>query len=142
MKSGRFFVTSVLILGIAVLLACTSKTDKRSVQVNEGNQQIKAATVVQNELATKYAIVLSASNKFNWSKLNKNERQVAKEKLAEYVSAITRAFELDAKKGLYLTKKEILQQSLESAMGLQKSLENFERVYGENFEPQKAKDHA
>lgn len=142
MKSGRFFVTNVLILGTAAFLACTSKTDRRSVQVNEGNQQIKAATVVQSELAAKYDIVLSTSAKFDWNKLSKKDRQVAKEKLAEYVSAITRTFEIDAKKGLYLTKKEVLQRDLESAMGLQKSLENFERVYGENYEPEKSNDHA
>ncbi len=142
MKSARFFVTSVMILGTAAFLACTSKTDKRSVHVSEGNRQIKVAAAVQTELAAKYNMVLSAPAKFDWNKLSKNERQGAKEKLAEYVSAVTRTFEIDAKQGLYLTNKEILQKSLESAMGLQKSLENFERVYGENYEPKKSKDHA
>jgi type IV pilus biogenesis protein CpaD/CtpE len=142
MKSKRFLVTSVLFFGTLALVACTSKTDKRSAQVDDGNRQIKAAAVAQNELAAKFNIALSDPAKFDWNKLSKNDRQSVKEKLAEYVSAVTRTFEIDAKKGLYLTKKEILQRQLDSAMGLQKSLENFERVYGENFEPKKSNDHA
>jgi hypothetical protein len=137
-KSWRFFVTNVLILGTAVLLACTAKGEKRTNQVSEGNQRIQAAASAQNELNLRYKIEFGA--KFDWNKLSKDERQGAKEKLAEYVSAITRTFEIDAKKGVYLTEKEVLQKQLDSAMALQKSLENFERVYGENFEPKKAKD--
>lgn len=140
MKSWRFFVTSAFILATAAILACTAKTEKRSAQVIEGNQQIRAASAAQNGLLS-FKISLTETS-FDWNKLSKSERQVAKEKLAEYVAAVTRTFEIDAKKGLYVTKKEVLQKQLDGAMALQKSLENFERTYGENFEPQKPKDHA
>ena len=141
MKSWRFFVTSAFILATAAFLACTAKTEKRSAQVIEGNQQIKTAATVQADLQLNFKISLNESA-FDWNKLSKSARQSAKEKLAEYVASVTRTFEIDAKKGLYLTKKEVLQKQLDGAMILQKSLENFERTYGENFEPQKPKDHA
>lgn len=141
MKSWRFFVTSAFILATAAILACTSKTEKRSAQVAEGNQQIRAAAAVQSDLELNFKLSLGDA-RFEWNKLSRSQRQTVKEKLAEYVAAVTRTFEIDAKKGLYLTKKEILQKQLDGAMALQKSLETFERTYGENFEPQKPKDHA
>ena len=142
MKSGRFFVTSVLILGTAAFLACTGKTDQRAAQVNEGNRQIQTAAAVQTELNTKYKVSLDAMNAFDWNALSKNDRQVVRERLAEYVSAVSRTFEIDAKKGLYITQKEVLQRHMDNAILLQKSLEQFERTYGENFEPKKPADHA
>jgi hypothetical protein len=140
MKTTRFFVTAALILGTAAFVACNRKTDKRTSQFQEGNQQIQAAAGAQSDLAAQFKISLDSASGFNWNSLSKDQRQSAKEKLAGYVSAVTRTFEIDAKKGLYITKKEVLQQQLNQAMSLQKSLENFESVYGENFEPKKLED--
>lgn len=140
MKFGRFFVTSVFILGTAALIACTSKTDKRSAQVSEGNQQLQVAGSAQSALTAQFKISLDeGQKKFDWNSLSRDDRQSAKEKLAEYVSAVTRTLAIDAKKGLYLTQKDMVQQQLDRAMVLQKSLESFESTYGENFEPKKPK---
>jgi len=156
MRTGRFFVTYVLILATAVLAACTPKKEKRQAQVREGNQQIQAAARAQNELGEKYKIILvpgevhSSSGKtanaqnvaedFNWHRLTREERQGAKETLAAYVTAVSRTLEIDAKKGVYMTGKEILQYQLESARAYQRSLEEFEVIYGESYNPKNPKD--
>ncbi len=140
MKLVRFFVTVVLFLGIASLFSSQMKSDPSASQVSEGNRQIKTAASLRYELAWKFNLLVDKP-KYDWNKLSKADRQFAKEKLAEFISAVTRTFEIDAKKGIYLTGKEELQKQLDGAMDLRKSLDNFERTYGENFEPQKPKDH-
>lgn len=135
MKPGRIFVTNVLILATAAFLACTSKSDKRSAQVKEGNKQIEAASAAQGELNAKFKVSLASESRIDFNRLSKADRQTLKETLAGYVSAVTRTLEIDAKKGIYLTQKEVVQKQLGVAMNLQKSLENFERTYGENFDP-------
>lgn len=142
MISWRFLVTNVLILATAAFLAGHRKADKKTAQVDEGNRQIQTAFAARSDLDAKFNLLIGSKDAFDWNALSKADRQMAKEKLAEYVSAVTRTFEIDAKSGLYLTEKEILRQQLESAMGLQKSLESFERTYGENFDPKKPQDHA
>lgn len=136
MKIGRFFVTSVFILATAAFVACTSKSDKRSAQVTEGNQQLQVAASAQTSLESQFKISLNDTKKtFDWNSISRTARQSAKEKLADYVSAVTRTLAIDAKKGLYLTQKELVQQQLAQAMVLQKSLETFESTYGETFDP-------
>lgn len=146
MKSGRFFVTSVLILGIAAFTACTGKKDRREAHVKEGNQQIRTAAAVQQELATGSNIHLGNSNAaafaetFDWNQLTRDQRQTTKEKLAEFVTAVVRTLEIDSKKGIYITRKEVLQAQLNAANAYQKSLETFERTFGENFDPKATKE--
>ena len=128
MKTRRFFVTGVLLIVITGgFLACTSKTQKRTAQVREGNSQIQKARLTSADLQASHKISLELDTKVDWTRMNTVERQVVREKLAEFVVAISRTFEIDAKKGLYITKKEILQRQLESALALQKSLDIFEQ---------------
>lgn len=130
MKSWRFFVTNVLILGIAIFVACTSKSEKRSALVREGNYQLHVASTVQTELDMKYKIRLQSTSaaQVQWQQFSSAQRQEVREKLAEFVSAVVQTFEIDVKKGVYLSKKEVLQQQLDVAMALQKSLDRFEGV--------------
>lgn len=136
---ARFFVTSVLALVTVLNVGCTSEKSKRSALIAEGTAHLSQAATLETDLNTRYGVnlELGLGADFKWHRLSKAERQVIKEKLAEFVTHSVRVLELDTKKGLYVTSKEVIIAKIEQAMQIQKSLEAFENKFGENFDPKK-----
>jgi hypothetical protein len=156
MKSGRFFVTSVIIFGMATVIACNGNTarqeqarrDKATQELNhrrdlvtEGNAKIKASEDIKADLANKYKLVISddpkdLSNvaKFNWQ-IAKADRREIDGKLAQYLQLINRILEIDSMKNITIDNRDKITSSRNSAEAYQKSLEAFEKTFGQNFEP-------
>ena len=155
--SKRIFVTAVLIVGALSQVACSQKkektTDANTVQtlVAEGNQKADESVAIAQELHAKYAIHLEALVKtqkskgvipgaqlakdLNWLSFTLADRRAVKEKLAAYVTLVSRLIEIDAKKGITVDEIKLINGRRETALQLQRSLEFFEAVYGEQYEP-------
>lgn len=155
MKNGRFFVTSVLVLATLSAVACNSKKP-----TSETNQSLKAevgekvtnSEVLIEELAKGYRILIldfptkandgsmadSArwGNSYNWRRPSLAERTVAKEKLAQLVTVLSRLIAIDARRGVVVTNMDKVQSRYRGALAFQSSLSNFEKIYGEQFDPQ------
>ena len=151
------FVTAVLIVGALSQVACSQKkektTDANTVQtlVVEGNQKSAESVAIAQELRAKYAIHLEAfvrtektkvavpgsqlAKDLNWLSLTRADRQIVKEKLAAYVTLVSRLIEIDAKKGVTVDEIKEIRGKRETALQLQRSLEFFEAIYGEQYEP-------
>lgn len=71
---------------------------------------------------------------YNWRRLSKAERTLAKQRLAQYLSMVNEILEMDARRGLYLTRKQQVLSRRDAAVSYQRSLENFEKIFGENYE--------
>lgn len=121
-------------------------------QIDEGNEKFNQAWEVIGELESDYQISInvlgfgrrrggarlepSASN-YNWRRLSRERRLTVKQKLAEFVTLAARILEIDTKKGVFITDedKTKVQATLQTVMAYQKSLEKYEVLMGESFEP-------
>ncbi len=156
MKNGRNFVTSVLLLVTLSAVACNSKKPASS----EIHQALKAevgekvtnSELLIEELAKNYRILIldfptkandgtvadSArwGNSYNWRRPSLAERTAAKEKLAQLVAMLSRLIAIDARRGGVVTHMDKVQSRYKGALAFQNSLTNFEKIYGEQFDPQ------
>ncbi|MBX3020636.1 MAG: hypothetical protein KF799_03075 [Bdellovibrionales bacterium] len=160
MVLARFFVTFVPFVCMASIVACeASHTAKKASDkaatadgkqiIAEGNEKLSKAMALQAELHKEYSIVLQEVRDqqgravktsvlaidYQWRILTKEQRRSAKEKLAQYLALSSEILELDARKGFYVTNKDQVTAARDAAYSFQKSLENFEKMVGENFEP-------
>ncbi len=161
MRIARFFVTCVVLLGTLGSVACANKKDKKktdSAKIElmraEGAAKWEQSEVLGQELAAAFRIrILDGAQrlgsgqlvdskimgqKFNWGRLTLGERQAAKEKLAQYVTAVSRLVEMDARKGVYLTYMDKVHSRYDGALAFQASLTSFEKIAGEMYEPKVA----
>ena len=163
-KLGRFFVTAVVLLAMADVVACNGHSTsgdggssaqpksnpENAVLVQEGNAKIIAATSLQRELMNKFSLFIASepkiyrnqvlhtrdfAEKFNWRGLHKTERREIEGKLALYLQLVNRVLEIDSKSLITIDNREQILTSRDSAALFQKGLEDFERVYGQNYEP-------
>ncbi len=145
MALPRFFVTSVLALVTAVGVGCTSGRNQRGEFVSEGNDHLTRASAIEAGLSTRYGMNLEQKvvgiADFGWSRRSKAERQAIKENLAELLTHSVRVLELDAKAGIYVTNKEVLEAKVEHILVMQKSLRIFESKFGENYDPKGKKNY-
>lgn len=161
MRIARFFVTCVVLLGTLSSVACGNKKDKKKTDTAtmqslkaEGAAKWEISEVLGKDLAQAYRIMIldyaqrmpsgalieskTMGHKFNWGRLTLAERQAAKEKLAQYVTAVSRLVEMDARKGVYLTNMDKVRSRYEGALAFQASLTKFEEIAGEMYEPKVA----
>lgn len=147
MKFARFFVTSVMLLGIAFMVACNAsyRRDKHPVDelVKEGNEKLKESRAIQDDLSSKYDLVVDADARnskptpanFPFKKLSKAQRREIQSKLAQFLALINRVLEIDTTKNITIENRETILSSRDLAEDFQKRLEIFEQIYGENFNP-------
>lgn len=138
----RILVTLSLLIGTAALaVACKPFQRKSSTeqQRQQGDQALVQAAAVEKELAgfNLSLLVNDPKQDYNWQKRSKAERQEMKRMLARYLTLSNTVLELDARKGLYLIRKDEVVAKRNAATERQRSLEDFERVFGENYEPSK-----
>jgi hypothetical protein len=160
MKSGRFFVTYVVILAIAVTVAALApasgravsgsspEADRKAALVQEGNSKIQESISLETELKGKFDIAIQTekkgskhhglhgdnfSQKYAWARLSKADRRDVQAKLARFLQLVNRILEIDAQKNIMVENRDQIVNSRESAEAFQRSLENFERENGANF---------
>lgn len=135
----RIFVTLTLLLGtVAPLAGCKPFRAKpgTSEQIEIGDQALTQAATLEKELADqRLGLSVAPNTEYNWQKRSKSERWEAKRKLAQYLSLINKVLELDARRGLYVTHKEELLAKRDAATLRQRAIEDFEKIFGENYEP-------
>ncbi len=153
MKSGRFFVTSVLIFMSVLICACKARHENHS-SVQEGAETMKRAMLLGNELDARFQLAVQVSaeksqdrqlmperahvHAYNWKRLSLAERREVKGKLNEYISLLSTVLQVDARKGVYLTNKDLVISWRDGALAYQRALENFEKIHGESFEPKRS----
>ena len=116
MKSARFFVTSVVLFATLGAIGCGGKKDKKKTDVGQlqslredGVVKWEQSEILTKDLAHNYRIMVldypqrlpsgqlidskMMGQKYNWGRLTLAERQAAKEKLAQFVTAISRLAE-------------------------------------------------
>lgn len=158
MKSSRFFVTAVLFVSTAVLMACDAfhRTNKPETPVSatdkavaDGNAKIEQFMALKQELEREHQIILqdmrdpqgrlikasALAQDYEWRNLSKAQRMAVKEKLSRYLALASEVLELDARKGIYVDQVERVIGTRDAAYRFQKSVENFEKIVGENFDP-------
>jgi hypothetical protein len=158
MKSGRFFVTYVVILAMAGVVAAMapasgravsavtsqSEVDRKAALVQEGNAKIQESIALQSELKGKFDIAIRTetksakhkshlSEKVAWARLSKADRREVQAKLARFLQLVNRILEIDAQKNIMVENRDQIVNSRESAENFQRSLENFERENGANY---------
>lgn len=148
MRTGRFFVTAVILMIIALGTVYFSGSDAASSLIQKGNSELREAEALEADLA-KYSVHLAGlqaaggkalnpqamAQAYYWPHLTRQERWQVKQKLAEYLALVQSVLEIDARRGLYLTNKEVVFGKRDAAQDFQKSLEAFEKKIGENFDP-------
>lgn len=118
----RGWTTWILASLVALSVACSPKHEKRAVQIEQGNQKLHQAAVLEHELGDKYGIQLDAPASVNWQRLNKADRQVAGEKLAQFISLVAAALEIESQKGIYISNKDRLLNQFDAAVAAQKAM--------------------
>lgn len=168
MKITRFFVTAVLFVFTAYLMACDayhsankstsnpSASAQQTAQLQTAradNAKLEQAMALKTELAATFRIILDdvrdpkgqvvkgtvMAVDFKWS-MSKAQRRAAKEKLTKFVALSGEILEIDARKGVYVTNTDRVIAARDAASGYLKSLETFEKIRGENFEPKPGSD--
>jgi hypothetical protein len=158
-KSGRFFVTAVVLLGMAGFVACDSHRvtrekdgqkahDDKAALVQEGNAKIVQIQALQESLSRDFGVVIAQNVKGiraqsqrahdladKLTVLRKEARRELQGKLAQLLQLINRVLEIDSKNLITIENREKIFASRDSAELVQKSVEDFERVSGENYDP-------
>lgn len=161
MYSARFFVTIVVLLGTVISMGCGDKKKrnggdpvKMAALKAEGKAKWDESELLGKELAQSFRIMILdepmrtkngrrtelissrvMGQKYNWGRLTLPERQAAKEKIAQYITVVSRIIEIDAKRGIYVTHMDKVRSRYEGALAFQESLNLFEKVAGEQFDP-------
>lgn len=141
MKTGRFFVTIVLILVTGIVVSCKGRKDDK---LEDGKQDLARARFIGHELARPPYMLRIAwdevkdrnGNKvntqtlaqdYNWRRLSYSQRFELKKMLAEYVEILNRVLRLDSEKGIYVDGVELIVASRDAAYAYQQSLEACEK---------------
>jgi hypothetical protein len=158
MNFARFFVTVVFLFGTVISMGCSDKKTGKSdpARMSSLKKEVKSkwddSDVQGRELAQAFRILILDApiravstmtlidsrlmgQKFNWGRLTFSERQTAKEKLAKYVTNISRLIEIDAKRGVYITNMDKVRSRYQGALAFQESLTFYEKAKGEQYEP-------
>jgi hypothetical protein len=138
MRARLFFVTYVVLLAIAGLAASRvyqSESLRQASLVREGNAKLGEIRDVQEKLTVRFGIEFEGRSEPDWKMLSKAERREVQSEVAHLLSLINRVLEIDAKKNITIENRTPLLISRDSAESVQKSVENFESMYGENFDP-------
>jgi hypothetical protein len=151
-KSGRFFVTTVILLAMGATVACNrnraNRERSRAELMNEGNAKIAQAQALQKQLAADFGVNITSDSKGLREQtlrgkdltdklmcLHVSARRDIQARLAQYLQLINRVIEIDAKNLITIENRDMIFTSRNSAELLQKSIEEFERTHGENFNP-------
>ncbi len=143
MKLGRFFVTVTTLLCLSLLTVVSARhtvvhESTSEGLVHEGNAKLAEAQVLQRELAHKFNVVIgsetSATHAIKWNGFSKLQRLEVQSGIAAYLSLLNRVLQIDAQKNITIEHREQVVASRHSAEALQESIENFEKIYGQNFE--------
>jgi hypothetical protein len=164
-KSGRFFVTSVVLFAMAAFVACDGhrSTRERAGQdqhdanqkaaaekealVNEGNAKITEAQALQKQLAAEGVVISSEAKSIREQSVRTKDlnekltgislerRRSLQGRLAQYLQLINRVIEIDSKNLITIDNRDMIFTSRNSAEILQKNVEEFERAHGESFNP-------
>lgn len=154
MKTGRFFVTFVLVLITVLVCNCHGRRQPKAV-VSEGNTALTHAMIVGNDLTRRHQMRVQVqepngvavpqrlrtetlAHDYNWKRLSLTERQEIKGKLNDYIASLSRALEIDSQKGVYITHRDSVLRWRENALSYQRSLEDFEKIVGETFDPKRS----
>lgn len=163
MKTGRFFGTTVLALITILVVSCKDNQHPKRAHVRntkafgstdpvqQGGNTMGKAMQIGAELVLRYQMQIqnhegrdhsgqkvnseTRAQDYNWRRFSLVERNEVKGKLNQYVSLVSEILALDAQKGIYLTMKESVIGWRDSAMAYQRSLEHFEKTFGENYDP-------
>lgn len=143
MRARLFFVTYVILLAIVGVIGShiyRAQTDQ-SALVREGNAKLTEAQIVQNDLKEKFGIELNSSSQtgssLDWKTLTKEERHEVQGELAHYLSLVNRVLEIDSKRDITIENRTVLFGARDLAETFQKSGENFEQTFGENYDTKK-----
>jgi hypothetical protein len=157
-KSGRFFVTSVILFAMAAAISCDrnranrehagqQNKEAKAALVTEGNAKIAEAQTLQKQLAADGVVISSESKSLREhstraTALNAKlmtlplaARRDIQSRLAQYLQLINRVIEIDTKNLITIDNRDLIYTSRNSAELLQKSIEEFEKVHGESFDP-------
>jgi hypothetical protein len=150
-KKRAFFVTYVIILGLLALLAVNSvpllqavmqaKTPSAGDLAQLGNERIQQSFQLQRQLQASYGIEIAPSSsdkspaQISWQAWSKTQRRDIQAKLAMYLTLVNQVLIIDAQKNITIENRSVLLRSRDRAETLQKVIEGFERVYGENYHP-------
>lgn len=157
-KTGRFFVTAVVLLGTVLSMGCEvsrtrkdaaqAETERKASLVAEGNAKIQEAEKIREELRTTYGVhvsnvqrskdkmsAMATPEKFNWKTVNLDRRREIQAKLAKYLQLVNRVLEIDAQRLITVDRRDMLIIGRENAEAFQRSLESAEGTLGENFNP-------
>jgi hypothetical protein len=160
MNFARFFVTLVMPLVTVISIGCNgkkaeSKADPARTATLKAEVKAKwdETDVIGEGLKQNYRIMIldepmrmnsrsitmvdsrTLGLKYHWGRLTLAERRLAKEKLALFVTAISRVIAIDAKRGLSVTNMDKVQSRYQGALAFQESLMTFEKLAGEQYEP-------
>ena len=159
MKTGLKFVTAAALISFSLILnsilACdghritreeagaeqhAKKQDEIKSKIalqKEGNEKLTAATAIQQELNEKFKLPLTPAKLSEglWSKMSKDERRQIQGKLAQFMQLVNRALEIDSTKLMMIENRDQLLLWRDAAEAAQKSVEKFERNFGENIDP-------
>jgi hypothetical protein len=140
-KTGRFFVTLVLILVTGIIISCRGRKNDK---MEEGKQDLVRARFIGHELARapyfmrvsweetkdQYGQKISTqtlAQDYNWRRLNHSQRYELKKMLAEYIELLNRIMRTDAEKGIYVDGLDLIIASRDAAYAYQQSLEACEK---------------
>jgi hypothetical protein len=162
-KTGRFFVTIVLIVATGIVVSCKNRKDDNQSKMEDGTRRIARARFLGHELARPPYLLRIAwdgardrigqkvsaqtlAQDYNWRRLNHSQRYEVKKMLAEYVELLNRIMRIDAEKGVFVEGTELIIASRDAAYAYQQSLETCEKsetckpsnepqpVYNQSFE--------
>lgn len=157
MKTGRFFVTAVVFLGMALAVACDANRRSREAagreqhQTNEqlakeGNEKLGQAQVLERSLEADYKLTINtnpkapsaqvkaAIEKFPWKNLHLIARRDIQGKVAKYLQLVNRVIEIDSKRLITIDFRERVLAGRDSAEAIQKTIEKFEKLNGESYD--------
>ena len=160
MKTGRFFVTAVILLGIAASVSCEvsrtrknaaqSETERKAALVAEGNAKILESEKIREELRSTYGVHLAnvprfkdkvsgmaTPEKFNWKEVAIERRREIQAKLAQYLQLVNRVLEIDSQRLITVENRDKLITARVNAEAFQRSLEQAESTLGENYTPKR-----
>jgi hypothetical protein len=156
-KTGRFFVTAVVFLSMALAVACDA--DRRSREAagrqqhetnaqlaKEGNEKLGQAQVLERSLEADYKLTINTNpkvtnaqvkatiEKFPWKSLHLIARRDIQGKIARYLQLMNRVIEIDSKRLITVDFRERVLAGRDSAEVIQKTIEKFEKANGESYD--------
>jgi hypothetical protein len=141
MALKRIFVTMLPILAVTAAFAIDCYYRVQNADMNptllvvQGNSEIRKSIVLRDAMNSKYRVVDTQSDKFQWKGLSKSDRRELQGMLAQYLALINNVLEIGAHRNVTIEQKDILLAGRNWAEEYQKALERFEHEYGEGYDP-------